>query len=70
MLYRQPPGHSDNEHVIIMDRMTKREHEIARVGITHATFTCPISDDDALVQIGAGLASEGGYRLAIRRTPV
>ena len=31
-----------------MDRLTEREREIARLGITPGTLTGPVSDDDAL----------------------
>ena len=31
-----------------MDRLTEREHEIARLGVTPSTLTGPVSDDDAL----------------------
>jgi hypothetical protein len=34
--------------VIIADRLTEREHEIARLGITPGTLTGPLSDDDGL----------------------
>ena len=34
--------------MIIVDRLTEREHEIARLGITPGTLTGPLSDDDGL----------------------
>jgi hypothetical protein len=52
--------------VIIMDRLTEREREIARFGLIPGTLTGPLPDDDALDwrRIGEpeswmGLRSEG-----------
>jgi hypothetical protein len=47
-LYRGSPARSNNAQVIIMDRLTEREREIARLAVTPGTLAAPASDDDAL----------------------